>query len=100
MRYTSAHALCLYGWRRRARAPVNVRASLSMRRGRRRRDGCTRWAIPSASLAFALSIALTVARCAHEWMEARSLCSELIRWLHDIVNILTRLIPIAGGATY
>lgn len=80
----------------RLRAFVNACASLSMRRGRRLRDGC----VSSASLAFALSIALTITHHIHEWMEARLLYGGLYHWLRDIVNILTRLAPIAGGATY
>lgn len=86
----------------RVRAFVNACASLSMRRGRHRRNGCARWAMPTALLVFALSIALTITHCIHEWMEAppRLPHDELDRWLHDIVNILTRLAPIAGGATY
>jgi len=43
--------------------------------------GCTCWAMPSASLTFALSIALTIARCVHEWMEARPLYGESVHRL-------------------
>ena len=40
----------------RLRVCISACASLPMRRGRRLRDGCTRWAMLTALLAFALSI--------------------------------------------
>lgn len=65
----------------RLRACASARASLSVRCGRRRRDGCVCWAMPSASLAFALSILLMITHRAHEWMEARRLYGESVRRL-------------------
>lgn len=78
-RYTSAHALRLYGWRRRACAPALVLARLCLcAAGGYGVSGCACWAMSSASLALVLSISLMIAHRAYEWMEARRLYGESV----------------------